>query len=321
MGSASIRYAPSVDRVLDACKGHDRQAVRALTFDRDGALIGVLAHDPVLWHEPSLGRIAALCELEADASFDPTATLFSRDCAALVAGHPGQLRAYDVRSGALLWERDCPWWEVFDFDADSIVCVEYQPRVHGAVVVIELRSGVERSRVEIAPRMFTPTATVEREAVRVFSVSSVLADRRSGALARSVRAETPAFSMDPCAHSRLWPQKIAGGELFLAVTHRGEIVQAIQSTTGGRSWLPKRPTTAHALLAERTVIVGARDTIPATLLLLNANTGSELVSLLLPTEQAETIVCAAVGPGETSVALGTSLGRAIVVSLVLDAAR
>lgn len=319
MNSPRRSYSIVVDRVVDACAGHDRQAVRALAFDRTRSLVGVLGHDPVLWHEASPGRVAALCELEADASFDPTLVLFSRDCAVVVAGHPGQLRAYDVASGALLWERDCPWWEVFEFGIDSIVCVEYQARKSAAYSVIELRSGAERSRSEIEP-LVTPTATVERGAVRSFAVRSVIAERaaRISASASSFRTEVPSFSIDPCAHARLWPKKVARDELFLALTHGGEIIHAFASLTGGRYWVPKQRVTALALAREGRVIVAARDTIPATLVLLEAATGSEIVSIRLPSEQAEAIMCASMDTDDSTLALGTSLGRAIVLSLVTE---
>ncbi|MBL8685471.1 MAG: hypothetical protein JNK05_40220 [Myxococcales bacterium] len=316
MASPGRRYSIVVDRVVDACAGHDRQAVRALAFDRRRALVGVLGHDPVLWHEAAPGRVAALCELEADASFDPTAVLFSRDCSLIVAGHPGQVRAYEVSSGALLWERDCPWWELFELDLDSIVCVEYQPRRSAAYAVIELRSGVERSRREIEP-LATPTATVERGSVRVFEVRNIIADRRPGSLVSAARQEVPAFSIDPCAHARLWPKKIAGGELFLALSYGGEIIQAFASLNGGRSWTPKSRLVALGSMKNGAVIVAARDSIPATLVLLNGSTGSELASFRLPTEQAEAIVCATLDDDST-LALGTSLGRAIVLSITSE---
>lgn len=304
----------NVTRIVDACAGHDRQAVCAIAFSSSNALTGVLAHDPIVWSESSPGRASALCELETEGRFDPILSLFSQDQTRVLVGHPRELHMYEVSSGALCWERSGPWWEVFARDPQTLVCVEYERGKESSYVLLDARSGALIERVAIPSEHAPPTATVAKKAVKVLGASSILPIE----LARpwtTVGSVQPSFSMNPIAHAHLWPTKINGGELLLSLSHSGEILQAMVSPTGGRSWRPERRCSAIALLDKGQLIVAVRDSIPVELLVLNASNGRELQSLRLPTEQAEAIVSGCVDSFEREVALGTTLGRVLVLSI------
>lgn len=301
-------------RTVDACAGHERQAIKALQFSSDHTLTGVLGHDPIVWRESPSGRVSALCELETDGSFDPTLALFTQDQSRVLIGHPGSLRMYELESGALCWSLEIAWWEVFAFDAGSFVCVQYGKGVAASHARIDARTGALFEQVSIERIEGPPTATIERGAVRVMDPSVVVPVdlARPWLLAVPV---IPAFSMDPNAHARLWPEKISNGELFLSVSHSGEILQGFAGLKGGVRWSPKRSGAALALLDRGRIIVGASSSISARLLLLDASNGRLLLEYAFETTQAEVVVCGAVSADGALVALGTTLGRAYVFSI------
>jgi hypothetical protein len=261
-------------------------------------------------------RVSALCELEVDGRFDPTLVLFSADGTLVLAGAPGQLQMFDVATGALRWRLAVPWWEVFELDAATMVCVTSEAGIDPAIELIDVRSGTTRTRTAIDRKLDPPTAAIERGAPRVFAANAILpiepGRRVSSATVR------PYFSIDPAAHARLWPRKVAREELFLALSHAGAILQGFVSLRGGRSWRPTQRLTMLATINQSSVLVATRDAIPAVLVLVDASTGKDLLSWVLPTQQAEAIVSAAVDPSESRIALGTSLGRAIVLSVLRD---
>lgn len=312
--SASGSIEVNLVRTVDACAGHERQAIKALQFSRDHTLMGVLGHDPIVWSESPAGRVSALCELEAEGAFDPTLALFTADQSRVLVGHPGSLRMYELESGALCWSHEIPWWEVFAFDAESFVCVQYGKGVRPSHARIDARTGALFERVAIDRIEGPPTATIERGAVRVMDPSTVVPVNlaRPWELAMPV---IPAFSMDPNAHVRLWPQKISNGELFLSVSHSGAILQGFASLKGGARWSPKLAGVALALLDRGRVILAASSTVSARLLLLNASNGRAMLEYAFETTQAEVVVCGAVSADDSLVALGTTLGRAYVFSI------
>lgn len=310
----SAPFELAVDRVVDACAGHDRQAVKALTFSPSHALSGVLAHDPIVWTEREPSRVEALCELEADGAFDPTVVLFSADHSLVLAARPGELSMYELASGARRWQRALPWWELFERDPETLVCLQYKQGEPSERALIDVRTGALSERVAIGPELEPPTATIDKGKVAVFSARDILPIEPARPWT-TTRAAIPMFSLDPNAHARLWPRKVCRDELFLALSHSSEILQAFASLKGGRRWEPERGATALATLDQGRVIVAARDTIPATLVLIDALSGRDALTLRLPTEQAEAVVAAAVDPAETQLALATTLGRAIVLRL------
>jgi hypothetical protein len=310
----SAPFELAVDRVVDACAGHDRQAVKALAFSPSNALRGVLAHDPIVWTETAPSRVEALCELEANGTFDPTAVLFSADHTLVLAARPGELRMYELETGALRWQRALPWWELFERDPETLVCLQYQTGAISEHALVDVRTGALSERVELSASLDPPTATLAKDRITVFSARDILPIE----LARpwtTVGEVRPAFSLDPNAHAHLWPRKVCRGELFLALSHSSQILQAFASREGGRRWQPERGSTALATLDQGRVIVAVRDTIPVTLVLIDALSGRDALAMRLPTEQAEAVVAAAVDLHETQLALATTLGRAIVLSL------
>lgn len=313
-GTTTIPFELTMDRVIDACGGHDRQAIRALKFSPEHTLTGVLAHDPIVWTERERGRTEALCELEADASFDPTLVLFTADHTRVLAGHPGSLRMYNVSDGTLCWQLSLPWWEVIERDPESFACLQYSKGSPSSSALIDVRTGALTDRVEIPDERTPPTATIEKGQLVLWPAYAVLPIE----LARpwtTTENLVPKFSMDPNAHARLWPRKLCKEQMFLCVSYSSVILQAVSSIKGGRQWRPPQPSTALALLDNGRVIVAVRDTIPATLVLIDALTGRDGLAMKLPTEQAEAVVTASVDAAETQLALGTTLGRAIVISL------
>ncbi|MFO0561189.1 MAG: hypothetical protein U0269_24440 [Polyangiales bacterium] len=305
-------YELTVDSVIDACSGHDRQAVCAIAAAPSGERTGVLAHDPIVWTESPRGRVSALCELETEGRFDPILALFSQDRTRVLVGHPGDLRMYEVASGALLWQRSCPWWEVLSRGPETLVCVEYEKGKESSYSSLDARSGAVTERVAISSEMTPPTATIAKSAVKILDASTILPIEAARPWTRVGRVQ-PAFSLNPVAHAHLWPTKINNGELYLALSHSGAILQAMASPTGGRWWRPERECNAIALIDSGQVIVAVRDSIPVELLLLSASNGRVLQSMRLPTEQAEAVVSGCMDASESELALGTTLGRVLVL--------
>ena len=303
------RKAPTLIHVcvVDACAGHERQAICAAQFQASRVgleLYGVLLHDPIVFRyvlsgvgdERQSGRASAHCELECTRKFAPRSAQFSPDGTMLLIGDEHGVVMYELSTGQALWSHSVDWRELFVSELNTVYWITDDNLV---VCTLDARSG--------AVLKLDDRYAKKLDRVRI-----------SGALSEGE------LQLMPVDYGRVFAKKVAGEKMFLSIALNGVVQDVFERSETAGLWgarkqkpgsAPPMRGRAVGLLNNGESIVCVQDWMRGRLAVINARTGAVEQEYSVPIEQAEGLTVGTVSVDEKMLGIGTSLGRVIVLAV------